>query len=150
MNFDITIEDILYDCLEENNFEKFHKFFNENSTNVIPNIFKNEEQQIYFIIFALDDKDYRFITTIMEHPEFDVSYNNYEPIETICQVEYFLPDFKYDKSIIFNVLSLPNVYNNLSESYINEKLLDYKDKPFAREVYNIFKSNKIYKKIGVF
>ena len=147
-NTEFNDKELLFKSAIFKNFDLFKKIIDRNDS-LFPMLLNNMEDVMFFIAFLLDYKDTRYITSIIKHPDFDVCYNRYQYIETICEVEQPSLDFIY-LPLVFKSLDIPNIYNNLSDKYIRDKLVQLGNKDYNPDVINAFELIKNKQKISAF
>lgn len=141
------IKDSFYDYSFDNDADNLNKIINQYK--IIPDIIKDQEELLFLCVYLVTEKNENSLISIIENSFFDVSFNDFEFINTLCSTDFYNCELKY-YDLLKKVIGLPNIYNNINEIFINKIINECHNYPSDPRLLILFENLKKIKIIDNF
>lgn len=141
------IKDSFYDYSFNNDVDNLNKIINQYK--IIPDIIKDQDELLFLCVSLIMEKNENSLISIIENSFFDVSFNDFEFINTLCSTDFYNCELKY-YDLLKKVIGLPNIYNNINEIFINKIINECHNYPSDPRLLILFENLKKIKTIDNF
>lgn len=142
-----NIKDKFYDYAFNNDEKNIKKIINQ--YNIIPDLISNKEELLFLCVFLIMENNKKSLIPIIEDSCFDVSYNNFEFITTLCSIDFYYDRLRY-YHILKEVITIPNIYENICDSFVEHLINKNSHHKLDEKISDVFKNFKYFKNINSF